>query len=158
MIAGVGVILFGWLWISYFGPEVAAVDDVIKSMIISPKALWFVLVWLRSRTDPTVSAVVGQITQVAPQRHETFAVQILKVFTVWKVPVCGGQRSVMSKTFRISAASSSLHQWMDFKGISRIFRTLDFSRSLSILVGCFGDFLWIFKIYSFLFFFKFSLL
>lgn len=39
MIAGVGVILFGCVWISYFGPEVAAVDDVIKSMIISPKAL-----------------------------------------------------------------------------------------------------------------------
>lgn len=39
MIAGVGVNLFGWLWISYFGPEVAAVDDVIKSMIISAKAL-----------------------------------------------------------------------------------------------------------------------
>lgn len=57
MIASAAVILFGWLWISYFGPEVAAVDDVIRSMIISPKALWFILIWPRSRT--VAAAVAG---------------------------------------------------------------------------------------------------
>lgn len=56
MIASAAVILFGWLWISYFGPEVAAADDVIRSMIISPKALWFILFWPRGRT---VAAAAG---------------------------------------------------------------------------------------------------
>lgn len=68
MIAGAAVILFGWLWISYFGPEVAAVDDVIRSMIISPKALWFILIWPRSRT--VAAAAAGQIT-ARLQRRDT---------------------------------------------------------------------------------------
>lgn len=39
VIAAVGMNLFACLWIRDSGPEVAAADDVIKSVIVSPKAL-----------------------------------------------------------------------------------------------------------------------